>query len=354
MFQARGDGGAAAVLGQRQFGHAPADVARVHDLVSLALFQNAVLVNAAAVGEGVQAHDGLAALHDQPAHAGDELGRLHNLPRIHIAVHLAQEVAAGLDGHDVFFEGGVAGAFADAIDGALDLAGAGADGGQGVGHGEAEIVVAMHADDGLAGLKLAHFVMQMLDQGAELIGHGPAHRVGNVHRGRASRHDGPADLDEKVRFRARAVFGREFHVVHEGLGPLHAIDGEAEDFVLHLAEFELAVEFRGGEEDVDAGAFACGFDSGAGGVDILGHAAGEAGDDRAFDFAGDGLDGGEVPLAGDGEPGLDHVHLEAGELAGDPPFFAPLYAGAGGFAAVHERRVEYDDAVVFHMLLLWL
>ena len=42
----------------------------------------------------------------------------------------------------------VAGAFADAVDGAFDLPRAGFDGGQRIGHGEAQIVMAMDADDG--------------------------------------------------------------------------------------------------------------------------------------------------------------------------------------------------------------
>ncbi len=52
------------------------------------------------------------------------------------------DVAAGFEGHDDFFEGGVAGAFADAVDGAFDLTGAALDGGEGIGDGEAEVVVA--------------------------------------------------------------------------------------------------------------------------------------------------------------------------------------------------------------------
>ena len=60
---------------------------------------------------------------------------------------VGQLVAAdGEDGGELF-EGGVAGAFADAVDGALDLADAGFDGGDGVGDGEAEVVVAVGGED---------------------------------------------------------------------------------------------------------------------------------------------------------------------------------------------------------------
>jgi hypothetical protein len=54
---------------------------------------------------------------------------------------------ARAQGHDDFFQGGVAGAFADAVDGAFDLAGAVLDRGQRIGHGQAQVVVAMRGQN---------------------------------------------------------------------------------------------------------------------------------------------------------------------------------------------------------------
>ncbi len=110
----------------------------VHDFVGLALFQNAVLVDAAGVGEGVFADDGFAALDGEAAHAGDEAGAFDDFAGVDGAVEAAEEIAAGLEGHDDFLEGGVAGALANAVDGAFDLTGAVGDGGEGIGDGEAE------------------------------------------------------------------------------------------------------------------------------------------------------------------------------------------------------------------------
>ena len=45
------------------------------------------------------------------------------------------------------FERGVAGAFADAVDGALDLAGSGFDASEVVGYSQAEVVVAVGGED---------------------------------------------------------------------------------------------------------------------------------------------------------------------------------------------------------------
>ena len=54
---------------------------------------------------------------------------------------------AGGDGCGDLFESGVAGALADAVDGALDLAGSTFYAGLGVGYGHAEVVVAMGGVD---------------------------------------------------------------------------------------------------------------------------------------------------------------------------------------------------------------
>ena len=100
------------------------------------------------MGEGVAAHDRLVALDGQP---GDR--REHPADRVEPlgldAGRQAVVVEPGLQGHDDLFERGVAGAFADAVDRALDLPGAGLAAGQAVGDGQAQVVVAVGADDRL-------------------------------------------------------------------------------------------------------------------------------------------------------------------------------------------------------------
>ena len=60
-----------------------------------------------------------------------------------------------MDRHHDFLQGGIARTFADAIDGALDLTGAALDGRQAVGNGQAEVVVAVRAEDSLVGVRHA-------------------------------------------------------------------------------------------------------------------------------------------------------------------------------------------------------
>ena len=343
--------GAAAVLGQRQLGLAPADFLRIHDLVRLAFLDDAVLVNAAGVGEGVLADDRLAALHRQAAHPGDQLGGLHDLLRHHAAGVTAVNVVARLERHDDLLERGVAGSFADAVDGALDLPRSGLDGGERVGHGHAKVIVTMHADDRLAGLKLRHGAVQVRDQFAELPRHGPADGVGDVHRRRAGIDGRLADLDEEIRLGAGSILRRKLDVGDEFAGALHAIDGELDDLALCLAEFELAVQLGRGEEDMDASLFAGRRDGLAGRLNVPWHTAGEAGDGRSLDFPGDGVDGGEVALADHREAALDHVHLQPGELPRDLEFLAQRHRGAGALLAVAEGRVKNDDPVFFHIVV---
>ena len=54
------------------------------------------------------------------------------------------------EGHHDLFQRGVAGPLAEAVDGHLDLARPGGDGRQRVGDGEAQVVVAVDADDRVA------------------------------------------------------------------------------------------------------------------------------------------------------------------------------------------------------------
>ena len=64
-------------------------------------------------------------------------------------------VAPDVEGHHDFFERGVAGAFADPVDRALDLARAAVDGRDRVRDGQTEVVVAMGAEHHLVGVRHA-------------------------------------------------------------------------------------------------------------------------------------------------------------------------------------------------------
>ena len=124
LFQLVHESVAAGVLAHDQRGLFHADVFRRHDLVGLRILEHAVLMDAALMRERIPSDDRLVVLHRE------RRCRRHQLrgARQHRGVDLGverQHVVAHLHRHHDFFKRGIARPFADAVDGALDLARAG-------------------------------------------------------------------------------------------------------------------------------------------------------------------------------------------------------------------------------------
>ena len=119
-----------------------ADAGGLDVLVAAASFCDGVDVHAALVGEGGAADERRAGEVRVVGNIVHEIGEIAQLfeMRDHREAHL--ELEDGDDGGEV----AVSGAFAVAVDGALDLGGAGFDGGDGVGDGEFAIVVGVDAE----------------------------------------------------------------------------------------------------------------------------------------------------------------------------------------------------------------
>lgn len=79
-------------------------------------------MDAGAVGEGVGPDDGLVGLHRHVAELADQGAGAMNFAVADVGVH-PEQVGAGLQDHRHLFQRAVAGPLADAVDGALDLAG---------------------------------------------------------------------------------------------------------------------------------------------------------------------------------------------------------------------------------------
>ena len=124
-----GESGASAVLAEDEaVGGRHADVFGAHDGVGGGVLEDAVLVDAGFVGEGVGADDGLVALDGDAGELADEAAGGIELAGLDAGAD-AVEVAADTQGHDELLQGAVARAFAEAVDGAFDAAGAAFDGG---------------------------------------------------------------------------------------------------------------------------------------------------------------------------------------------------------------------------------
>ena len=173
------------------------------------MLEHAVLMNAGFVRERVFTDDGFVA---RNRHAGDlrhqATGRKEAC-RMNPGVH-AEHILAGLDRHDDFLERAIAGTFADAVDGALDLPCPGAYRRQAVCDRHPQVVVAVHGEHG--SIDVAHVACEVRKHLEKLFWHRIADGIGDVDRRGASVDGGFDDLGEKLEFRARGVFRREFHV----------------------------------------------------------------------------------------------------------------------------------------------
>src|SRR6267142_60038 len=198
------------------------------------------------------------------------------------------------------------------------------------------------ADDG-------EFFDQVRENLAVAFGRGVADGVGEIDRRGAGLDGGLGDLFQEIELGAAGIFGREFDVAGVGQGLLNRLDADADDFFLALAELEIAVDFGGGAEDVNAGALGA-LDGFAGAFDVFGRTAGQAAADGGFQFSSNRLNGFEVAGGGDGEAGLDDVHAESFELMGDFQLFLEIEGGARGLLAISQCGVE--DPYVFHDRLL--
>ena len=152
-----------------------------------------------------------------------ETRRLMGFSSLCLDAGIEAELFVLADDHDHFFEGGIAGAFAQAVDGAFDLAGAVADAGDGIGGSQTQVVMAMAGEDGL--VDIGYVVDQVSDLFAVLIGEAIAGRIGDIDDSGAGGDHGFDHAGEVFVVGAAGVFGVEFDVADEVTGPFHGLDG---------------------------------------------------------------------------------------------------------------------------------
>src|SRR5207249_4189013 len=117
------------VFAPRQFA-AAADIFGAHDLVGFPVSNDAMLMDAGFVRERIVADDGFVALDYHAGHVTYQPAGRIKLRGVDAGMIAGKGVLARAKRHDDFFQRSVAGTFADAVDGALDLPGAVLDGRQ--------------------------------------------------------------------------------------------------------------------------------------------------------------------------------------------------------------------------------
>ena len=299
-------------------------------------------MDAALVRERVPPDDRLVVLHRERGDGGDELRR----PRQHGGVDIGpvrHHVVAHAHRHHRFFQRGVAGAFADAVDGALDLPGAGAHAGERIRHRHAEIVMAMHGKPRLVGIR--HPLAHHLDQREIFLRHRVADGVGNIDRAGAGLNRGLDAAAEEIVLGSGAVLARPFDVVGVAARPRHRGDHHLKNLLGRKLQLPLHVHRRGGDEGMDARLLRR-LDRLAGAVNVLETGAGEPADDGVLGALGDLVDGGEIAVGGDRKAGFDDVDAHLIEQLGDFELLLVRHGGAGALLAVAQGGVEDDDAVL--------
>ena len=294
--------------------------------------------------EGVGAHDRLVGLHlhagdaaHQPAGAGD-LGA-------HDASLIGHHVLPHLQRHGDFFHRGIPGALADAVHRGFHLSRPGHYRAQRVGHGQAQIIVAMGGEDRLIGI--GHAGDHIAEHGAIGGGRRIAHRVGQVDRRRPGVDRGFHRPAQEIRIRPRRILGRPFDIAAQVAGMADRKTDRFQHLFRRLVQLHLHVQRRGGDEGVDA-RVACALQRRPGPFDIGRGGAGQAGDDGGVAHVGDGLHGFEITFAGDGETGFDDVHAQRFQLRCDFQFFLEIHRAAGGLFPVAQGGVEDADTIIGH------
>ena len=302
-------------------------------------------MDARLVGKGVLADDGLVGLHVDAGDVREQPRGLEDLLGLHGGLE-AKEIPTGAQRHHDLFERGVAGALADAVDGAFHLAGAVHERGQRVGHRLAEVVVAVDGQNRL--VDAVDPLPDVRDALRPLRRDGVADRVGDVDRAGAGVDDRRQHVAHVVEVGARGILRRELDVLAVPAGVADGFDGRLHHFGPRLAQLVLEVDVGGRHEGVDAGAPGVPHRFPAA-VDVAETHAAQAADDRGAlqraHLAGDLPGRLEVLLRRDGESGFDDVHVQSRQLPGHLQLLHRVHGEPGRLLAVAQRRVEDDHSV---------
>ena len=330
-----------------------ADFLRRHDFIGLAVLQNAVLMDAAFMGKGVAAHDGLVGLDHETRQGGDQTAGFVNFHGVDVGVERIF-ILAGLEHHDDFFQAGVTRPLPDAVDGAFHLTGAVLDGRDGVRDRQSQIVMAMDRNDRLVDIR--NVVAQVSHHAAIFIGSSVTNGVRHIDRTGAMLDGGFYHPRQILPLGTRSVLGGKFHVIRKSAGQLDGVRGDGQGLFPCLAEQMLQMDVRGGNENMDASPFGR-LDRLAAGFDVFFHGAGQTGDDGFFQGPGDFFHRLKITRGSRGKPGLNNIHAQLFQLQRHFHFFRGVQAGArrlfpvaqGGIKNVNSflRRLDRDSLFNF-------
>ena len=156
---------------------------------------------------------------------------------------------------------------------------------------------------------------------------------------------------QKVHFAAVAVFGAEFNIATQVATKTHRLFGLLQHLLGAHAQLFLHVQRRGGNKGVDAAPIGplerlgC-----AGNITVIG--ARERADGGVFDGVGNHLHGFKIAVGAGGKTGLNHIHLEALQLAGNAQFFVFGHGSTGRLLAIAQGGIKNDQLIGHRFLLV--
>ena len=242
--------------------------------------------------------------------------------------------------HHQFFKGCVASPFANAIDGAFELASAAFHGLEKVGNSQAQVIVTMHRQHRF--IDVGHVLIDAGNQSTKFRRGGVSDRIGDIDGAGTCCNRGLDHLVQELRIAATRVFTRELHVIHERAGIGHHLRHNRQHLFACLAQLVLEVDVAGGNKRVNPSPWrwshgvCTGFDVGTRGP-------GQATNNGAVfatNLLSNALHRSEITRACKGEASLDHIHAETGQLLRDRQLLLEVEAGSRGLFTIPQGGVE--------------
>ena len=181
---------------------------RRHNFVRQGIFEDSILVNSRLVRESVLSDDRFIGLHERTCKITQEPTGPVDLLGDDICM-VRKKGLLRPQCHNDFFQGGVAGALTNSVDRAFDLPASIFDTGQGVRHSQAQIVVAVTAENRL--LSIGDFGNELFNKRSILLGNSVADSVRDVNNRGSFLDGGFEDLGKIIDVASCGILGGEFH-----------------------------------------------------------------------------------------------------------------------------------------------
>ena len=190
-------------------------------------------MNTGGVREGASADNRFVSRNGHVANLADGLAGAPDFVVIDAGVHV-HDVFAHFDRHDHFFQRTVARAFADTVHRTFYLTRTGVDGGDGITHGQTQIIVGVDGDNCLINIEYA--IVQSGNDVGELKRHGVADGVRDVDGFRTRVDGGFHDARQVFDWRTARILTGEFNVIGVVACAFHHIHRALNHFIQRAAQ----------------------------------------------------------------------------------------------------------------------